>query len=324
MNIVCRHRIRFVFCCLFFYLHSGQATAYEDPAQTASVPRPGAINSLLVDLKVVGNSLVAVGERGHVLVADRQGKAWRQAQVPTQRLLTAIAFTDEKNGWAVGHDHIILHTLDGGINWEMQWQNVANDLPAPLLGVNFVTTQHGWAVGAYGVVLETEDGGKSWNNIKQRIDNPDEWHNYAVASRSNGLVYICGESGTSYRSDDAGRSWVKLNIPYDGSLFGVLALSDHEVILHGLRGTVLYSSDKGDSWQKIDIASEAGVLGASQIDNNSVAFTGSNGLISILTLKTMKTTTHIQKDRISFSNIVALGPDHLGMVGLNGFQTVEY
>lgn len=323
MKFAHRNRIGLIWGWLFCCLYIGQAAAYEDPAREVSAVLPGAINSVLIDLEVAGDQLVAVGERGHVLVGARDGQAWRQAHVPTQRLLTAVSFADENNGWAVGHDHIILHTNDGGASWSMQWENIANELPAPLLGVDFVSPLHGWAVGAYGAIFETRNGGKSWKDIKHRIDNPDEWHNYAVASWGDGSVYLCGESGTFYRSNNFGSDWEKLEVPYDGSLFGVLALSDREVILHGLRGTVLYSSDRGDSWRKIDIASEEGVLAAARVDDDSVAFVGSNGLISILSLETLVANTRTQKSRVSLSDVVALGDGRLGVIGLNGFQTAE-
>ena len=56
--------------------------------------------------------LVAVGDRGHVLVSADQGATWEQILVPTRAMLTAVAFADAKNGTAVGHDGVILATND--------------------------------------------------------------------------------------------------------------------------------------------------------------------------------------------------------------------
>ena len=65
-----------------------------------------------------GSSIVAVGEYGNVVLSDDDGKTWRQAKsVPTQVTFTAVAFVDDKNGWAVGHDTVILHTSDAGETW---------------------------------------------------------------------------------------------------------------------------------------------------------------------------------------------------------------
>ena len=47
--------------------------------------RAGALRSTLLDVASAGQRLVAVGERGHVLLSDDQGKTWRQARtVPTR------------------------------------------------------------------------------------------------------------------------------------------------------------------------------------------------------------------------------------------------
>src|SRR5688500_13031183 len=89
------------------------AQAEPDPADAANQPAetaPLAAASLLLDLAVAGERLVAVGERGHVLLSDDRGSSWRQAKsVPTRIMLTAVFFIDAQYGWAVGHDETILN-----------------------------------------------------------------------------------------------------------------------------------------------------------------------------------------------------------------------
>jgi len=46
--------------------------------------------SLLIDLAHAGKRLVAVGERGHVLFSDNDGKTWTQAKVPVSLMLTSV------------------------------------------------------------------------------------------------------------------------------------------------------------------------------------------------------------------------------------------
>jgi len=94
------------------------AQAQLDPHDSANQPAeiaPLAATSLLLDLAQAGDRLVAVGERGHVLLSDDEGVTWRQAKsVPTRAMLTAVYFADGEYGWAVGHDETILNTVDGG------------------------------------------------------------------------------------------------------------------------------------------------------------------------------------------------------------------
>ena len=89
-----------------------------DPATENAWLAPLAAHSLLLDIARAGDRLVAVGERGHVLLSDDDGETWKQVQVPTRTMLTAVHFLDDKLGFAVGHDAVILRTEDGGSIWQ--------------------------------------------------------------------------------------------------------------------------------------------------------------------------------------------------------------
>ena len=67
-----------------------------------------------------GARLVAVGERGSILLSDDSGVSWRQAKVPVSVTLTAVQFPNAKAGWAVGHLGVVLHSADGGETWAKQ------------------------------------------------------------------------------------------------------------------------------------------------------------------------------------------------------------
>src|SRR5687768_9473515 len=81
----------------------GITQAQLDPNDGANRPaeiEPLAEGSLLLDLAFAGQRLVAVGERGHVMLSDDHGATWRQAKsVPTRVLLTAVFFVDSEYGW---------------------------------------------------------------------------------------------------------------------------------------------------------------------------------------------------------------------------------
>lgn len=124
---------------------------------------------LLLSFAKAGQRLVVVGEYGHVLLSDDDGKTWRQSKsVPTKSTLTSVVFADEKRGWAVGHDTIVLHTEDGGETWTRQFGGGDND--DALLTVLFVTPQYGLAMGAFNYTIETSDGGKTWKKRKLVAD----------------------------------------------------------------------------------------------------------------------------------------------------------
>ena len=56
--------------------HDGDSAVYALESAKAS-------RSLLLDVTHAGNRMVAVGDRGHILYSDDQGKSWTQAKVPT-------------------------------------------------------------------------------------------------------------------------------------------------------------------------------------------------------------------------------------------------
>src|SRR5262245_7498918 len=75
--------------------------------------------------------------------------------------LRAIQFSDANEGWAVGDEGAIWHTIDGGRNWERQ----PSGIRASLRSVHFLTPFTGWVVGrdelpqgSAGVILVTRDG----------------------------------------------------------------------------------------------------------------------------------------------------------------------
>ncbi len=201
----------------------------------------------MLDVVHAGQRLVAVGDRGHIVYSDDQGKSWTQAKVPTRQLLTAVFFVDDKHGWAVGHDAQILASDDGGSSWTKQFEDLTRE--APLLDVWFKDASNGFAVGAYGALLETTDGGKHWEDASDRLENEDQFHLNAIAAVKDAGLFIVGEAGSMFRSADWGQTWEKVEGPYEGSLFGVIGTAQPSTLLaYGLRGNLYRSTDFGGTW----------------------------------------------------------------------------
>jgi len=147
---------------------------------------PLAYRALLIGIAAAGERLVAVGERGHVLLSDDRGRTWAQADsVPTQALLTGVCFIDARRGIVVGHDEVILTTQDAGRTWKRT--HYAPQAQQPLLDVACNPRGRAIAVGAYSAYLVSEDGGanhhlqgdcRKWLDGKPRLVstlNPEPW-----------------------------------------------------------------------------------------------------------------------------------------------------
>ncbi|QBF27759.1 hypothetical protein EXN22_19455 [Pseudomonas tructae] len=297
-----------------------EAAASETPDY--STPSDKAQKSLLLDVAKAGSRLVTVGDRGHILFSDDQGKTWTQAKVPTRQLLTAVYFVDDKHGWAVGHDAQILASIDGGATWSKQFEDLSRE--APLLDVWFKDTQHGLAVGAYGALLETTDGGQSWNDVGERLDNEDQLHLNGIAMVKDAGLFIVGEQGSMFRSSDDGQTWEKLEGPYEGSLFGVTGTAQPRTLLaYGLRGNLYRSSDFGDSWQQIELKAtrgslEFGLASATLLDDGSLVLVGNGGSVLRSSDDGQTFSVYNRADRIALAGVSGRNGEGLILVGQGG------
>jgi len=237
-----------------------------------SEPAALASHSLLLDVARAGSRLVAVGDRGHVLLSDDEGRNWHQAVVPTRAMLTGVSFGDAQHGWAVGHDGVILATADGGLTWTHQ--DAGNDLETIFLDVFFSDSLHGLAVGAYGKCVLTLDGGKTW---QPSTPIRDEVHLNQIAPTRTDTVYLAGESGTLLVSDDARTAWRKCKVPYEGSLFGVLPINEHALLAYGLRGHVFASNDGGETWSGQEMPVPVLIMTGVRMKTGLIVMAGTGG-----------------------------------------------
>ncbi|NWF10829.1 hypothetical protein HX810_24420 [Pseudomonas salomonii] len=292
-----------------------------------AIESPKAAKGLMIDVVHAGKRLVAVGDRGHILYSDDQGRSWAQAKVPTRQLLTAVYFVDDKHGWAVGHDAQILATTDGGATWAQQFQDLKRE--APLLDVWFKDAAHGLAVGAYGALIETTDGGKTWDDVSDRLDNEDQFHLNAIASIKGAGLFIVGEQGSMFRSRDDGQTWEKLEGPYEGSLFGVIGTAQPQTLLaYGLRGNLYRSSDFGSTWEQVQLnaargALEFGLSGAALLDDGAIVVVGNGGSVVVSHDDGRTFSVFNRPDRISLSSVTAAGNGNLILAGQGGVRVAQ-
>jgi photosystem II stability/assembly factor-like uncharacterized protein len=255
-------------------------TAANAQINPAVLPAAGALSKqtmsrlVLTDGARIGTRVVAVGDRGYVVYSDSNGASWERAQVPANTpMLTGIYFADAKNGWAVGHDAVILRSSDEGKTWTQAF--AAPTEQKPLMDIVFVDANVGYAVGAYGAFFETADGGKTWNARKA---SEEDKHLNAIIKLSESKLLIVGEAGTLLKSDDLGKTWSKLESPYKGSYFGAVQANDGSVVIHGLRGRVYRSTDATLSgWKQIDNASTASLMGSTKLPDGALVLAGLAG-----------------------------------------------
>lgn len=266
---------------LILTLASAQAEEFDvrlAPAFTGS-PEKVAKLAHFNDATRAGERIVVVGQSGIVLYSDDEAQTWRQGAVPVSLALTAVYFVDENNGWAVGHDQLILRTADGGKNWVVQ--NFEPEVDLPLLDVMFKDAQEGFAVGGRGRVYQTTDGGENWQLTEVLTNNelvPDA-HLFSILASSSGALFMTAEVGALFRSRDNGASWQQLASPYHGSFFGVAFPCNQRIVAYAMLGNAAVSDDDGETWQRNDFPIQRSMLNSWQVENGPLVIMGVAGRI---------------------------------------------
>jgi len=292
-----------------------RAFALELPAeltQPAAIT-PGAAFGLFNNIATAGSRLVAVGERGRILLSDDAGHSWRQVPVPVSATLVAARFATPSLGWAVGQMGVILKTRDAGESWTLVLNGIqaaglmlsearADNARAPtsaaaqaellnaqslvsfgasvpMLAVVPLDAAHILAFGAYGLALESLDGGETWRGNAARVPDPQGLHIYAALRREDALVAV-GEQGLLLHGAADGALTAGVSA-FQGSLFGVVSPAAGEVLAFGLQGTVLRSSDFGATWRNLKPVSSNAVLCGQVLPDRRIALGDASGNVLV-------------------------------------------
>lgn len=313
------------------------------PAGHAEI-MPKAVSSTLLDVLAVSEGLVAVGARGHVLVS-KDGKHWVQKPVPTRAMLNRVIALADGRVLAVGHDGVILLSLDQGEHWSLQHQAISDQRPNTLYDAAFVTPLRGYAIGAFGLMLLSEDGGKSW----QPVENPltlSGLHLNAIANLGEGGLIVSGERGLLGVSRDGGLTW-KLSAPaYAGSYFGVLPTSANSAVVFGQRGRIYAIDDvsrlqAGDpagfdplitpspddiqalklGFRRLIPARETSFFGGTLLPDGRIALVGADAAVVLINSARSNVTVVQHVGSATYSRVVRQGKQ-LRVVGMHGISSV--
>ena len=104
-------------------------------------------------------------------------------------------------------------------------------------------------------------------------------HLNAIARTGSGALLIVGERGSAFRSRDDGATWQRLQLPYDGSMFGVIGYEADHVLAFGLRGHVYESTDLGAHWTQVETGTELSLMGGTALPDGGGAIVGANGIV---------------------------------------------
>jgi len=228
---------------------------------------PRAAQGLLLDIARAGERLVAVGERGHVLLSDDHGRSWTQVEVPTARMLTAVWFADERRGWAVGHDGMIIATVDGGSSWTLQRDGMEQQAELNRLAHEKAAAELARLERDNAATDLLDQARFALEDAEAVLEEPlyapplmDVWFGEA------GHGVAVGAYGLYLETRDGGRNWqdrsARLDNPDGAHLYAIASPGTGRQLLVGETGTMFRSVDGGLSWQTLSPAYAGTLFGA--------------------------------------------------------------
>lgn len=264
--------------CFLLVASSFSVIAQENPpvGQKPAIKSAKVADSLLQDVVRLGDSLLIVGERGHIARSDDNGKTWKQADVPTRAMLNAAYFITPEKGWVVGHDALVLHTADGGKTWSLQLdglkftrKRMAESIPG--LEDKIKKLEADKRVLEEQLELATEDdlGAVQTENMVAELDDKitslqtdlDDAKDALVQTVANPLMdvwfrdekigFAVGAFGEMIKTTDGGVTWVSvanlLDNPERNHLNAITGKGDL-MFIAGEAGRIYRSADGGSSW----------------------------------------------------------------------------
>lgn len=314
-------------------LMSTSATAQVDLLELPAPPSVNATRSLLLDVQRVGTDLFAVGEFGQVLSSKDNAGSWQAAKVPVSITLTAISFADQVNGFAVGHDGVVLRTEDQGQTWSKILDgNRINEFivqaakdRVKLLEQRLEDVPDSDPDTQEDVSVRLENAQFSLDIAMGDVDVGPSKPLMDVLALRGGLVFAAGAYGQLIRSQDGGRTWQylggRLNNPDGYHLNAILQTRDGSLYVAGEQGRVFLSTDQGDTWRNVSIAYDGSIFSLVQSPKTgSVVALGLRGNVFRLPEGTDDWQTVETNLNETFSGATVLNDGSIVLVGARGIM----
>ncbi len=256
---------------------------WHDPLQTPAIKTLKAPTSLLLDITLAGDRLIAVGERGHIIISDDDGTSWSQSDVPVMSTLTSIFFIDELTGWAVGHDAVVLKTQDAGITWVKQLdgfeansmvleqaKRVKAKFEADLSKANVLGNEDRIELAEE----QLENASYALEDAEIDFEDKSTKPLLDVWFKNNQEGYVVGAYGMIFKSTDGGSTWNDwsghVENPDRFHLNAITHAGGERMMIVGEAGLMLRTQNGGDDWEQMFSPYEGSFFGISSLTNQGV------------------------------------------------------
>jgi len=260
---------------------------WRDSGRWLQQPSPVSV-ALTSVTELADGSRIAVGQDAVILVSKAGTSHWRKTFDGYELSRLQLAALEQKQqqlqqqrdqlGPEQDAAELDIQHEELGYSLDDNKADLVTGPNKPLLSIVSAKNGSVFAVGAYGTLLKSTDQGEHWQLQDSLLDNPDKFHLNAITVTADGALYLVGENGLAFSSTSNGESWDALNVPYDGSLFGIVAHGAH-LVAFGLQGNILRSHDHGATWQTLAVNTSSSLLGGTINAAGDVVLVGHGGVI---------------------------------------------
>jgi photosystem II stability/assembly factor-like uncharacterized protein/subtilisin-like proprotein convertase family protein len=172
-----------------------------------------------------------------------------------------LDFINADTGWVAGGERlddagtrngVVMLTVDGGKNWEVQLNK-----PVFFNSVDFINGNEGWAVGGSGqsfgegVIMHTNNGGKTWTSQSNPIIESIE--EVFFLDQNNGWVVSNDWWGQIAHTTDGGQNWILQTNPTKNPLMDIFFINPQKGWAVGMDSTILRTTNGGQTWQRTEL-----------------------------------------------------------------------
>lgn len=187
------------------------------------------------------NTIVAVGDSGHVIATNDAGKKWLSLSTGRSESVQRIVFPDPATGYALAgtpgavvRPNLVMKCGAGGKEWSL-----AHEFPTTtvLNGIAFTNAETGVVAGkdeTGPVILKTTNSGAEWKQVYH-----GKWGQLTNVQFVNLMEgYAVGTEGIILRTMDGGDSWTMEESGSTKDLYGI-SKAENTLWVVGATGTVL-------------------------------------------------------------------------------------
>lgn len=258
---------------------------WQDPLETSAMASNKAHQSLLLDVADREGDIVSVGAHGHIIVSEDNGFTWEQGRVPVTTTLTAVDFYGIDKGWAVGHDGVILNSVDGGKSWVKQFDGFkANEAMLVSARNNLnIAEERAQVVEGSESDLEVDQAMMALENAEFAFQDAE--YDLETGSTKPFLdVYFwsakdgiaVGAYGMAFQTMDGGEEWFEISsrLPNPDRLHlnAITRVGDYSLTIVGEMGLILRSDDMGETWNSQIAPYDGSLFGLIDEGNTQILF----------------------------------------------------